>query len=250
MPLYQDIPTAAEEIHVENSGHIPFAKQIFDTEKLYRNWATCCEISLRMAHIGFQHADNLQTQATISATLGILFGSRQMQDSAVETNRQAHETRKATVYFAALFLLASVAVTTLYWAVEEGLVGTIVKSISACGKSCINTFSGIFKRNKLAEQDKSLDEASVLEVEITTATPVDNTDTSEGMSQFKQDMFRRNAFFPSGLSVLDGLQECKIVDNDFNSSNTQVPSAPPAHMFNNEEGEQSPRSRSLSLTKA
>lgn len=147
MPDYysHELPTATE-VPTSNSESIPFATQIWDTKKLYRRWAKCCEITLHIAHIGFSQADNLQTQATVMGTFGLLFSSRSMQESASAANKQAHETRMATIYFAAAFLVASVVITSLYWAVEEGLIGTIVKSVVAAFKWVGSGIASLFRR--------------------------------------------------------------------------------------------------------
>lgn len=209
----------ATETHVNNPEEIPFAKQIFDTKKLYRRWATCCEMSLNIAHVGLQHADNLQTQATIGATFGALFGSQSMQEDASETNKRAHEARKSALVVSVGFLLIAVLLTTLYWVVEEGLIGTIVKSIAACGSSCVNALRGVgswiaekttgmFKSNKVVEQRNNLqkksdlEEESDLEEDVPTAVPVlaHNTTENNGNADADQDMseFKRNMFMPSG----------------------------------------------------
>ncbi len=164
MSEIEECTPLASVIQVDNQDNIPVAIQIFNTKKLYRRWAKCCSITLDIAKIGFEHADNMQTEATIWGTIGLLFGSKNMQQSAAETHKQAHETRKTTIYFAFVFLLVSAAVTSIYWAVEEGVVGLITKSISAFVSGCCNALSAtgswikskiirMFKRNNTENQD-------------------------------------------------------------------------------------------------
>lgn len=199
---HDDMPMA-QETHVNNPEEIPFAQQIFDTKKLYRRWAKCCEISLRIAHIGLEHANNLETQATIGATFGMLFGSQQMQEDASETSRRAHETRKTTLIASVMFLAASIVLTSLYWAVEEGLIGTIVKSIAACVSSCVNAVSSacswinkkatsMFKRSDMVEQNNNLHKSFDLEEEDGVVNGIE-VHQDQDMSMFKQAMF-----MPSG----------------------------------------------------
>lgn len=217
-----DIPLAPE-VSVDNPEHIPLAKQIFDTRKLYRNWAKCCEFSMKIAHVGLKHADNLQTQATILGTVGLIIGSQSMQHSATETNRQAHETRKSTMYVSLAFLFVSVTATTLYWAVEEGLIGTIVKSISACAKYCANNIASsyswikekttnIFKRNTTVKQHNNVDSSWGLEEE---EEVLDGVKVEEEQKSSSQNESHNNSrtFLPSG--------------GQGSGSNFSVPSAPP-----------------------
>jgi len=150
-PPRHSIPTA-ENVYDNPSINYLYATPIFDTEKLYRRWEWCCKTSLWIAHIGFRHANHIE----IGATIGLIFGSQHMQEEAREDHQRAHETRKSALYLAFMFLLVSVAATTLFWAVEEGIVGTIVKSIAVCVRSCFNaiTSAGSWIKDKATNMFK------------------------------------------------------------------------------------------------
>lgn len=167
MPLQtaQVDPTPTEE----NGGVIVDGIPIFNTQKLYNRWARCFTFFSTIVDIGFKHADSLDFNATMHLIFGLLSGSKEMQQSAAETHKQAHETRKSTLIFAGLCLLVAITATTLYWAVEEGVVGLITKSISACARSCYNALSAagswikskitnIFKRSNPDDQNITLAE--------------------------------------------------------------------------------------------
>jgi hypothetical protein len=238
---HEGLPTAVET-PVANPDQIPFAKQIFDTEKLYRRWAYCCELTLKFAGIGFEHANDLQTRATLWGTFGVLLGSQKMQAEASETNQRAHEVRKYTLYFAALFLAVSVFVTGLYWAVEEGLIGTIIKSISACASSCakgISSFcsslkektTNLFTRRKKTDPLNTPLVIETKEDKVLVVVQVNNPPSE--ISQFKEDLFNNppllvhsNIYGSPGFSV------------DAPVTVYPAPSAPPAHLFEQEEGVQ------------
>ncbi len=92
--------------------------------------------------------------------------------------------------------MISVALTSLYWAIEEGIVGTIVKSLSAGIKSivsfvsgigswCKNTITSMFKPSMTKPQTEAKEE------QILTAEAVD-------ANQNKTVEPQQNTFMPSG----------------------------------------------------
>jgi len=136
----EDIPCAAE-VPANPEDSYTNATQVFDTKKLHDRLQKCYTMSLLMVGIGLQRADNMDNHATLVGALGLILRSRHMQESSHESYRRANETRVYTICYASIFLLASVTATTLYWAVEEGMVGPIVKSVIASGRSCFNAIT-------------------------------------------------------------------------------------------------------------
>lgn len=157
----KNIPLAFEVLH-KNPESVPFAKQVFNTKKLYDRLATCCSITLDIASIGFKRAEHLDTKATIAETFGILFNSKESTKAAAKYSKEADETRSATVYFAAMFLVVSTVTTSAYWAVEEGLVSLPIKTFGAAA----DKFIGMFKRSEPIVLDSEKVEEPVLRATI------------------------------------------------------------------------------------